>query len=62
MTARTPVVVGDDGLLQQLQPTDAIDGQQQVFELATPPTITYPAINFTPVSGFTGLVLQQVNV
>jgi hypothetical protein len=44
-----------------LQPTDVIAGQKQVFESATPPAITYPAINFTPVAGFTGLVLQQVN-
>jgi hypothetical protein len=61
MTDRLPLILGADGLPQNLQVGDAIAGQQQVFETATPPAITYPAINFTPVAGFTGLVLQQVN-
>ena len=60
MTDRTALVIVN-GQVQQLQAGDTLAGQQQVYQTATPPTITYPAINFLPVVGFTGLYQMQVN-
>ena len=34
---------------------------QEVYQTASPPALTIPAINFLPVTGFPGLSIMQVN-